>query len=219
MSNSQWPGGQGRGNGSPWQQQDPSWGGPQFTDQQGRDPLQPFGASAKQGPSPSIQDFQEDPSQRPGGRRTVVLVAGVIAVVAALVIALNMFGDTAGPEPGESVGPSISYDPTAAATSNTSIPFEGNGTGVFELVGHRWDDDILTVDYRITLDDGRANFSLYLFSNETMNSYSPIEQVYDDVRAGEPHDGSARFRIEPGDATLVLTSGAGRALTALPVSG
>lgn len=219
MSNSQWPGGRPPQDNSPWRQQDPSWGGPQFTDRQGRDPRQPFGATQHDQHAPSIHDFQEDPRERAGGRRTVVIVAVVVALVIALVVGLNMFGETSGPEPGESVGPNITFDPSAAATSGTSIPFEGNGTGTFELLGSSWSGDVLEVSYRITLDEGRANFSLYLFSNESMNSYSPMEAVYNDIQAGEPFEGTARFRIEPGDATLVLTSGAGRALTALPISG
>lgn len=217
MTNSQWPGGTPPQDNSPWRQQDPSWGGPQFTDRQGRDPHQPFGATNHNQQTPTIHDFQEDPRERAGGRRTIVLVAVVVAVVAALVIGLNMFGQTAGPEPGESVGPNITFDPTAAATSGTVIPFEGNGTGTFELLDHSRSGDILEVSYRITLDEGRANFSLYMFSNESMVSYSPVEAVYDDVQAGTPFESTARFRIEPGAATLVLTSGAGHALTALPV--
>lgn len=221
MSNSQWPqpGSQPPQDPSPWAQQDPSWAGPQFTDRQGRDPRQPFGQQPQGEQQVSIHDFREDPQERAGGKRTIVLIVVVVGLIAALFIGLNFFGDTEGPQPGESVAPSISYDPSAAATSNTSIPFEGNGTGTFELLSYNWNGDELEVRYRITLDQGRSNFSLYLFSNETMEAFNPIEAIYDEVSADAPFESTARFRIEPGEATLVLTSGAGRALTALPISG
>ncbi len=218
MSNQQRPpqGGQGP---SPWSQQDPSWAGPHFTDKQGRDPRQPFGQQQNHGYAPQIEDFQHDPNNR-NNKRTLWVIVAIVAVVALLLLALNLMGGgDEGPEAGETEAPRITFDPTAAATASDSIPFEGNGTGVFQVLGSSWNGDELTVTYRITVDSGRQSFALYLFDNQSMESYVPRDHWVDDVSAESPLENTVTFTKPQGPSTLVLTTANGRAITALPISG
>lgn len=222
MSNSQWnPNHERPPQGpSPWQQQDPSWTGPQFHDQQGRDPRQPFGQQrAPHQQAPSIDDYAHDPAQERRNKRQLLIIGAVMAVIAAIFISLQFLGgnDTAGPDPDSTEGPQISYDPSAAATNSSVVPFEGNGTGTFEVLDYSWDGDLLTVKYRITLEEGRQNFSVFVFSNETKMQHDALEDTASDVTSDSPYEGTATFQLEQGDATLVLGTGAGRALTALPL--
>lgn len=218
MSNQQWPqqGGQGP---NPWSQPDPSWAAPQFTDKQGRDPRQPFGQQPTAGHAPRIEDFQHDPNNR-NNKTTIWVIVAIVAAVAVLLLALNLLG--AGddePQAGETDGPRITFDPTSAATASDSIPFEGNGTGTFEVLSSTWSGDEVTITYRITLDAGQESFALYLFDNQSMESYNPTDHWVDHVEAGAPLENTVSFIKPQGASTLVLTSGTGRAITALPISG
>lgn len=219
MSNQQWPqqgGGQGP---NPWSQPDPGWAAPQFTDRQGRDPRQPFGQQPGAGHTPQIEDFQHDPNSG-SNKKMLWVIASIVAAVAVLLLALNLIGGgEAGPQAGETEGPRITFDPTAAATASDSIPFEGNGTGVFEVLASQWNGDELTVTYRITLDSGQQNFALYLFDNQSMESYNPSDHWVDTVTAEVPLENTVTFAKPQGPSTLVLTTGTGRAITALPISG
>lgn len=226
MSNQQWPppgqppqGPSPQGH-SPWQQPDPNWSGPQFSDKQGRDPRLPFGAKPPTANNqPSIDHFAEDPGTKHETRQQLTIVILVVVVIAAVFIGLQFVGgDNPGTETDETASPQISFDPTAAATNNRKVPFEGNGTGTFELLDSSWSGNQVTVRYRITLDEGREYFTVFLFSNETKMQYMANENTESRVVAGSPLEATATFTLDRGDATLVLATSAGQALTAVPVS-
>ena len=71
----------------------------------------------------------------------------------------------------------------------------------------------------ITLDSGQQNFALYLFDNQSMESYNPSDHWVDTVTAEVPLENTVTFAKPQGPSTLVLTTGTGRAITALPISG
>lgn len=205
---------------SPWSQPDPRWQPQSYRDTQGRDPRQPFGAPQQpEGHQPpSIQDFRA-----PSGPKTPwwMIAAGVVAAIALVLVALQFVGGEpeVTPSPTPSVQVSGEEIPGSSATGGNAIPFEGNGTGLFELLNETWDDQGVLIEYRVTLDQGRESFGFYLFNNETMAVADPMDLTPVVVSAGEPYSGTVRFDVVRATGTLVLTSAYGRALTALPIKG
>lgn len=231
MSNQQWPPPQGNqpGDGtsppapagqSPWAQPDGRWSPQSYRESAGRDPRQPFGQEPPPSVPPGIDQFE---APRGANTRTLWLGGSILAAILALVLVLQFTGGFA-EDPNAVASPSVSTSagptPQPAATGGTSIPFEGNGTGVFEILSQAWTDQGLTVEYRITLDDGQGerSFSLYMFTNTTLEVADPLNYELATVASGKPFTGTAEFAVERADSTLVLASGFGTALTALPIS-
>ncbi|WP_297739746.1 hypothetical protein [uncultured Tessaracoccus sp.] len=207
MSNQQWPGGQ-PGQPDPWSRNDPNWRPPHFEERVERDPRQPFG----QRPStpPVVPDFE--PPRKP----VWPWVAAIIGAVAVLLIVLVV--QPAQPEPEASEQPPASAFPSPSVTGN-AIPYDGNGTGIVEITSHRWTSDGLELGYSITTDQQSRRFSFFVFTNETRESYAPEGEPVITVSPGAPTTGTLEVRMPRGDATLVLTTANGRAITALPIPG
>ena len=143
----------------------------------------------------------------------------------ALVFVLQFTGGFLGNDPVASptpvVEPSRPGDtPIPAAPGGTSIPFEGNGTGVFEILSQAWSADGLSIKYRITLDEGQGerSFSVYMFTNSTLEVADPLDPELATVTPDQPFTGVARFDVEQGKGTFVLSS-VRTGLAALPITG
>lgn len=208
---------------SPWATSDPSWQPPRYQDAPARDPRQPFGqpAAPAEGPTARIQDFQ--PPRQSKWRPALVIVA-VLVVVGLLLAALQFFGpEGSGSSPTASPSAAAqdraTASPAPVATGGTSIPFEGNGTGTFEVLDQSWTDDGLSVRFRVTVDEGEQSFSVYIFNNASMQVADPLDIAPFYASSEQPHEATAVFPVERGPSTLVLASGFGRALTALPIDG
>ncbi len=207
---------------SPWSHPDPRWQPQSYRDVTGRDPRQPFGPPHGQtpGPQPSIEDFG---SRRRGPGNRWLLVVGVVFTIALVVVALQFLGGEPGTPPSVAPSPATSSQPgeSPATTvgASSSIPFEGNGTGTFELLKETWDETGVDIEFRVTLDSGQEGFTVFLFNNASMEVSDPMLPAEFTVTAGAPYHGSARFQIVRGPGTLVLGNWMGRALTALPVKG
>lgn len=153
----------------------------------------------------------------------MVLGASIVAAIVALVLVLQLTGGFSANEPAASPTPSAEVDqgknPRPVATGGTAIPFEGNGTGVFEILSQTWSDTGLSVEYRVTLDEGQGerSFSLYMFTNATLQVADPIDQELITAASGTPFTGTVNFAVDQAVSTLVLASGFGSALTALPI--
>lgn len=206
MSNQQWPP-PGEPPQSPWAQQDPSWRPPTFAEHQGRDPRQPFGTRPE---SPTVPDLE--PPRKP----VWPWVAGVVGIIAVLLVVLLV--QPGAPEPTASVQPPATAFPSPTLTGN-ALPFEGNGTGVVEVVDHRWTSSGLEVDYRITVDEGVRRFAFFAFDNATRESFLPDEDYLVEASPNMPATGTVTFSMPQADASFVLTTGSGRAITALPIQG
>lgn len=239
MSNSQWPPPPVQQPGpppgqSPWSQPDPRWTPQSYHDTSGRDPRRPFG-SPSGGTQPPYGQPQGSPPQQPSidsfqaprsslGKPILIGVA-IVGAIAILLVALQFFGPgtTASPSPTPAVTQSAGATsmPTAAETSGTKIPFEGNGTGTFEVLSQSWSGDSLVVKLRVTLDEGQStkSFSTYVFNNQSMQVSDPTDTTPFSVTAGQPYEGTFTFNVPKGKTTAVLASGSGRALTALPING
>ena len=210
MSNQQWPPPGNQQN--PWSQQDPTWRPPHFQDAQGRDPRQPFGQPPA-APPPSLEQLA--PPKKPTS--ALVIVLAVIGVIAAVLIGMQFFGGP--PSASPSPSPSAQAQPTETRTGNY-IPFEGNGDGVFEIVSQRWESDGLHLRIRVEINTGEYGFALFAFTNDTRDSYDPIDPSTFTVSAGQPVERDVTFVMPRADSTIVLTTPSGRvALNALTVKG
>lgn len=208
---------------SPWAQPDPRWQPASYHDAAGRDPRQPFGAPTTP-PGHSAPSIDQYRVPKPPGPPWWVVAAGVLVAIALLLVGLQFISgdpDTeATPTPtAEQTGAEADETPGSAATGGSAIPFEGNGSGYFEIVDQGWDAGGLSVTYRIALDEGQESFGFYLFNKETMAVADPDDLTPVVVNGGTPTTGTVRFAVERGDSTIVLTSAFGRALTALDVRG
>jgi hypothetical protein len=205
MSNQQWPrGGDPR---NPWAQQDPNWRPSNFQDHTGRDPRRPFGAN---------HEPQALPDLEPPKKPVWPWVVGVLAVIAALLAFLLWAPGTQEVEPSEQ--PPASAFPSPTLTGN-ALPFEGNGTGIFEATAHRWTAAGLEIDYKITVDDGTRRFTFFAFDNATRESFIPNDDRVIEVSPDTPAIGTVTFSMPRGEASFVLTTVTGRAITALPIPG
>ena len=207
MSNQQWPGGQ-PGQPDPWSRNDPNWRPPHFEERVERDPRQPFGQ--RPASSPVVPDFE--PSQKP----MWPWVVGIIGAVAVLLIVLVVQPGQTEPEASEQ--PPASAMPSPSVTGN-AVPYDGNGTGVFEITSHRWTEQGLRLQYSITADKESRRFSFFAFTNDTRDSYAPEGKPVVDVSPDTPTTGTLQFSMPRGDTTVVLTTANGRAITALPIPG
>lgn len=227
MSNQQWPPPGGNGphatppSGNPWAQPNGTPAPQNYGSPAGRDPRRPFGQAAEPVQAPALEEFQ--PPKR-SNKKTLWMGGSIIAAVVALVLVLQFTGGFLATDPTASSSPSVASAPeeapVPAATGGTSIPFEGNGTGVFEILGQEWTAEGLSIDYRISLDEGQGerSFSLYMFTNKTLEVADPVNYELATVSPGNPFTGVVQFDVEQDKGTLVLSSFS-TALAALPITG
>lgn len=201
---------------SPWPPQQPP---------RGRDPRQPFGqpsAPAGRDPrQPFLQDGQharEFQQHAPPARTPLwPWVVGVVALIGVVILAVALWPANE-PEP-IADQPAPSAFPSPTVTGN-AIQYEGNGTGVIEITNHAWTDQGLRVDFTITPDNDNADyFQVFVFANDTRKSYDPDNMELIEVSATRPASRTVVFDMPRADATFVLASSGGRAITALPIQG
>ena len=200
---------------SPWASQDPNWRPQQFHDARGRDPRQPFGQQAAPEVPPSA--YFEPPKR---SNKSMWLVIGAVAAVAALILGIQFLGG-ASPLASPSPTPSrVLPSQGSALPTGNSVPFEGNGDGTFEILSHSWGSEGLTVRIRVEVQRGEYGFGVFAFTNETRESYDPLDQRTFTVQAGTPFETELTFDMPQADSTIMLTTPSGRvALNALPVKG
>ena len=152
-------------------------------------------------------------------RRRKSLIAVAVVGVSILVILQLLNPSQEQPITGASPTPSFSRIPASAvATSPSRIPFEGNGNGTFEVISHEWTSQGLEVTLRVTLDKGRAGFSLSAYNNDSMRYVGSENISTFTVDSAHPWQQTVLFATPQGDSTIVLHTQDGYALTALPIS-
>lgn len=204
MSNQQWPS-NANVPGNPWAAPQPA------TKHAARDPRVPFGQQPLAAQSPGLPTLSEPPQNKKPG----LFVFLAVLVIAAALLSLQFSGNSAGPSASES--PSTQSAPTASRSGNW-IPFEGNGSGIFELTNYTWTETGVTVTIKVEVSRGEYNFGLFAFTNATRSSYEPLANSRFTVSAGSPYVGTFKFNMPKEDSTLVLTTPSGRtALNALPI--
>lgn len=209
MSNSQRP-----NHDSPWASQDPNWHPTDFRDAQGRDPRAPFGQASSA--PPPYNDLE--PPKRPTS--SLLIVLGAVGLVGAIILGMQFIGaGDSSPSPTPTAPATTSAEPTPERTGNW-IPFEGNGSGTFEILSYEWTEDTLTAKIRVDVSEGEFGFSVFAFADKTRTSYDPDDVSGFTVRTGTPYVGEVVFHMPKADSTLVLATPSGRiALNALPVKG
>lgn len=151
-------------------------------------------------------------------RTTLWIVLGAVALIAALILGMQFLGGAA--EESTSPAPTVAAGEPSQSRSGNSIPFEGNGDGIFEIVRHQWTDDGLRLRIRVEIEEGEYMFGLFAFNNESREAYDPMDPYPFSVRAGLPYEADVFFPMPNSDSTIVLATPSGRvALNALPVEG
>ncbi len=181
----------------------------------------PFGQPTEPTPPSDLRQFQPPP--RPS-RTTLWLVISIVAAIVAIVLVLQFTGGFSSSEPSPSATVSAQPSPetslSPAIVGGAAIPFEGNGTGLFEILSQEWGPEGLTIEYRISLDEGQGerSFSLYMFNNATLEVADPLDYELVTVGAGEQYTGTVSFAVERGRGTLVLSTFS-TPLAALDITG
>ncbi len=161
------------------------------------------------------------PPKRPGGTGWFIALA---VVVVAAVLAVVFLRPQPAPAPQPTAAPSS--QPTASGPGMPfSLPNTTGNEGRWQILDQSWDGDQLTVKVRIDVDKGTISYGFVAFSNSGVDVYDPVDGApapqLDTGRlsAGESVEGYVRLEIPRGPATLILTTSAGRQISALPISG
>lgn len=161
------------------------------------------------------------PPKRPGGMGWFialgVLLVGVVVAV--------LFLRPAPPAPAPAPTPTATQ-PTAAGPG---MPFTSPGAsgneGRWEVLQQSWNGDSLTVRVRISADKGTVTYGFVAFSNAGVSVYDPVDGAPSPqldtgrLSAGQSTEGYVRIDMPRGPATLILTTQAGRQMSALPITG
>ncbi len=169
-------------------------------------------------PSVNIDEFAPPRSRLP------LLVILVAVVVAGLIWA----GTTlAAPSSDPSASASPSAHPTAT-TAGEGLPFvtpDELHTGRWEILHQQWTDSGLEVEIRVMADNGPISYSFMAFGNDDVQatasqpgSQSP-QFTGMPIESGSQETGWLFFPLQRGASTIILLTGAGRQMSALPVSG
>ena len=153
------------------------------------------------------------------------LPAVVGLVVVGVVAALLWFGTrTTG-----SSTPTSPPPPTVAEPSRTPPPggqgieVESRGVvGYWEILSYAWDESGVTIDARISVDEGTLRFSWVALDNVSAWQYgaSPSSTLYSGtVAAGDQVSGTVRFDKNQGDTLVILADSRGIQITALTIPG
>ena len=161
------------------------------------------------------------PPKRPRSARWLIALAVVVVAAVFAVVFIRPGTSTPAPSPSasaptDSAGPGMPF----------SLPGATNSTGRWEVLSHSWEsDESLVVRVKVTADQGAITYGFVMFSNAGPQVYDPPpgapapELDTGRLAAGEVATGYVRFEIPRGDATLILTTQAGRQMSALPITG
>lgn len=161
------------------------------------------------------------PPKRGGGGWWIALVA--VVLVGGVLAALFLRPAAPAPTPAPTPTPAASSD-----ASGPGMPFtlpDQQSRGRWEVVSHTWSDSGLTARVRISSEAGRVTYAFVAFSNQGTQVYEPETGAPDPeigsgrLTSGETIEGNVFIPMPRGPATLILTTQAGRQVSALPISG
>lgn len=182
----------------------------------GFDPTRALGEQPP--PSVSIDQF------KPPKNRTPMLITIVALATLAAVVIGGMYIRNQPLQPTPSPSPSTSQRTPSGPGQQFETP-NGQQSGTWEILDHEWTDEGLQVQIRITSDGGPITFSFMAFANGTTEVIDPTSSPKTpDLRTGtaspaRPSTGYVFFPMSRGDATIILATGSGRQMSALPVQG
>ena len=151
----------------------------------------------------------------------------MVTIVAAIVLALVVMG-------GLFFRSTLTPTPTPTPSARTSAPAgagqpfttpDGLSGGRWQILESRWVDGGVRILVRISIDDGPVSYSFRAFPNagsDVLESGDgPDRPVLDrgTITGGRSAEGWVFFATERGDVTVILSTGAGRQMSALVVKG
>nr|NLI50106.1 hypothetical protein [Propionibacterium sp.] len=196
---------------------------PQGSYPQGPYPQAPYGGVPQPSPTPPVRRPGADISQYAAPRLrpslAVAFLLGVALVGVAFVVALG--GGLPTPRPGAV--------PTATAATPTtpglpfSMPSDPDSTGTWEILEREWSSTGVSVRVRVHAATGTISYGFAAFAAGSAQTTNPVpgtrkpELRTGVLEAGESVEGWVFLPIPRGDATLFLTTSAGRAYSAQQV--
>lgn len=177
----------------------------------GFDPTRAMGEAP---PTPvSINQFAPPPNRTPLLVTLVALLALVLVIGGG--IYLRSQRTQAAPSP----------SPSSSAVTGPGQPFETSTgqKGRWEILDHTWTDEGLQLHLRVYADTSAISFTFLAFANASTQVVDPsTSPKAPDLRTGtvkatESVTGYVFFPMPHEDATIILASGTGRQMSALPV--
>lgn len=179
----------------------------------GFDPTRAMGEAP---PQPvSINQFSPPPNRTP----VIATIAALVILVLVIAVGTYLRAQPAAPTPSPSVSQTASAGPGHPFTTPT-----GQG-GRWQILDEQWTDEGLQLQLRIHSDSGSISFSFLAFANATTQVVEPTAgSMTPDIRNGtatpaQPVTGYVFFPLPREDATIILATGSGRQMSALPVKG
>lgn len=177
------------------------------------DPTRALGEAPPQ--SVSIDQF------RPPPNRTPMLITIAALVTLALVIAGGLYlrSQPSQPRPSPTTSQTTPAGPGQPFTTPSGQP------GRWQILEQQWTDEGLQLQLRIYSDQGPISFSFMAFTNASTQIVDPVSSpLSPDIRTGtaspnKPVTGYVFLPMPKGDATIILATGTGRQMSALPVKG
>lgn len=179
----------------------------------GFDPTRALGEAPPQ--SVSINQFAPPPNRAP----VIATVAALIILVLVLAVGTYLRSQPAAPAPSPSASQTASAGPGQPFTTPTGQ------SGRWQILDQQWTDEGLQLQLRIHSDSGSITFSFLAFANATTQVVEPTaSSLTPDIRIGtatpaRPVTGYVFFPLPREDATIILATGSGRQMSALPVKG
>lgn len=168
---------------------------------------------------PRIDDYAP-PRQR--GPVLWIIVAAAVLVVVVLAGIFTRSGSGA-------ASPTRTPSPVGTTPAGPGLPFtmpsDPSSTGRWEILDHVWGPTGVTAEVRVWADAGVVSYGFIAFTNTGADIIEPAETTLQPplttgtLRAGGSATGYVFLPMERGDATLILTTAAGRQISALPIPG
>lgn len=150
-------------------------------------------------------------------------VAGLVVLVA--VVAVGLFLQRPAPVPGPTPTPTASTpDRSNLPGQRFTMPSNADATGRWQVLSQEWTSEGVLVQVRVDCDTETCSYGFTSFPNTGATSVNPVasprrpELNRGILRAGENATGYVFLPLPRGAATLILTTSAGRQISALPIS-
>lgn len=203
-----------------WPSQTPPLNGPAQGQPPANQPWQ-FDPANPVGPQPSAR---VDIRQYAAPRASTPVLVGLVAFVVLLGVVFAGFFLKGGPGPAASARPSASASASSRSGMPFAMPLDPSSTGTWEILDRQWTSEGVTVHVRIAADAGRVSYAFIAFPNSGTEAVRPVpgarspELTSGVLNAGEATAGYVFLPLKREAATLILTTSAGRQISALPIA-
>ena len=151
----------------------------------------------------------------------------VLLVVVAVLVLVGVIVAAAWSQQRATLNPGPNPTPTEAATPTWGMPFtmpsNSRATGHWEIVSREWSGSGVTLNVRVACDTDTCSYGFVAFPNTGSTYVEPGTTsrqpalTTGTLRAGQMASGYVFIPLERAKATLILTTSAGRQISALPI--